>query len=151
MDATIYSPYTDLKWVNDTEGFILIRTLMDRANKNLTFRFYGVDSGRTVEMDGPYETRIKQPPPPLNRPTSALYQGQTRQIEWAKDGMDVTIYRIVKENGKEVRRDEFFSRYKPWQAVYLVGTKAPPTPAPTPVPQPSPEPTPEPSSASTGG
>jgi vancomycin resistance protein YoaR len=149
MDATIYSPYTDLKWVNDTEGFILIRTYMDTANKNLTFRFYGQDSGRTVEMDGPHETRIKEPPPPLNRPTSTLYEGQKRQIEWAKDGMDVTVYRIVKENGKEVRRDEFFSRYKPWQAVYLVGTKQVPTP--TPAPQPTPEPTPEPASASAGG
>ena len=149
MDATIYSPYTDLKWVNDTEGFILIRTYMDTASKDLTFRFYGVDSGRTVEMDGPHETRIKKPPEPLNRPTSTLYQGQKRQIEWAKDGMDVTVYRIVKENGQEVRRDEFFSRYKPWQAVYLVGTKAVPTP--TPAPQPTPAPTPEPTSASTGG
>jgi vancomycin resistance protein YoaR len=149
MDATIYSPYTDLKWVNDTEGFILIRTYMDTANKNLTFRFYGVDSGRSVEMDGPHETRVKKPPPALERPTSALYQGQRRQIEWAKDGMDVTVYRIVKETGKEVRRDEFFSRYKPWQAVYLVGTKQAPTP--TPAPQPTPEPTPEPSSDSTGG
>ena len=149
MDATIYSPYTDLKWVNDTEEFILIRSYMDKTNKNLTFRFYGADSGRTVEMDGPHESRIRKPPPALNRPTSTLFEGQKRQIEWAKDGMDVTIYRIVKENGTEVRRDEFFSRYKPWQAVYLVGTKVAPTPVPTPAPLP--EPTPEPSASSTGG
>ncbi len=149
MDATIYSPYTDFKWVNDTEEFILIRTFMDNANKNLTFRFFGADSGRTVEMDGPHESRIIKPPPPLNRPTSTLFQGQKRQIEWGKDGMDVTVYRTVKENGKEVRQDEFFSRYKPWQAVYLVGTKEVPTPVPTPALPP--EPTPEPTEASTGG
>jgi hypothetical protein len=35
----------------------------------------------------------------------------------------VTIYRIIKENGLEVERETFFSRYRPWQAVYLVGTK----------------------------
>jgi len=149
MDATIYSPYTDLKWVNDTQEFILVRTYMDKANKNLTFRFYGADSGRTVEMDGPHESRVLNPPPPLNRPTSTLLKGQKRQIQWAKDGMDVMVYRIVKENGKDVRQDEFFSRYKPWQAVYLVGTKEVPTPVPTPVS--APEPTPEPSAATSGG
>jgi len=37
--------------------------------------------------------------------------------------LDVTVYRIIKENGVEVRRDTFFSRYLPWQAVFLVGTK----------------------------
>jgi vancomycin resistance protein YoaR len=145
MDATIYSPYTDLKWVNDTEDFILIRSYVDKANKNITFRFYGNAPGRTVEMDGPHESRLKSPDPPVYRETSTLLKGQTKQIEWAKNGLDVTVYRIVKEDGQEVRRDEFFSRYKPWQAVYLMGTKEAPTPVPTP------EPTPEPAAESTGG
>jgi hypothetical protein len=153
MDATIYSPYTDLRWVNDTDEFILIRTYMDKANKNLTFRFYGRDTGRTVEMDGPHESRLTRPDPPVLRETATLFQGQRKQIQWAKDGMDVTVYRIVKEKDGEERRDEFFSRYEPWQAVYLVGTKPRPTPTPVPTPEPPPEPapTPEPAAGSTGG
>jgi vancomycin resistance protein YoaR len=149
MDATIYSPYTDLKWVNDTDGYILIRTYMDKAKKNLTFRFFGTDMGRTVEMDGPHESRLTKPEPPDYRESSALFEGQRKQIQWAKDGMDVTIYRIVTEQDGEVRRDEFFSRYEPWQAVYLVGTKPVPTPVPT--PEPPPEATPEPAAESSGG
>lgn len=123
LDATIYSPSVDLKWVNDTGHYILIHTYVDKANKILTFRYYGTKSGRSVEIDGPYESNPTPHGPPVYREDPTLPKGQTRQIEWAKDGLDVTVYRIVKENGIEVRRDTIFSRYRPWQAVYLVGTK----------------------------
>jgi vancomycin resistance protein YoaR len=123
LDATIYSPSVDLKWVNDTGQFILIRTHVDKEQKTLIFRFYGRSPGRTVEMDGPHESRLVRPDPPIYREDPTLPQGTKKQIEWAKDGQDVTVHRIIKENGQEVQRDTFFSRYQPWQAVYLVGTE----------------------------
>jgi len=123
MDATIYSPQVDLKWANDTGHHVLIQTYVDRANNSLTFRYYGTNPGRTVEIDGPYESNPVGHGPAIYRDDPTLPKGQTKQIEWAKDGLDVTVYRIVKENGQEIRRDTFFSRYRPWQAVYLVGTR----------------------------
>ena len=123
LDATIYSPSVDLKWVNDTGYHILVQTYVDRPNSTLTFRYYGTDSGRTVEMDGPYEDNFVEHGPAVYRDDPTLPQGETKQIEWAKDGLDVTVYRIIKEDGVEVERESFFSRYRPWQAVYLVGTK----------------------------
>jgi vancomycin resistance protein YoaR len=123
MDATIYSPQVDLKWSNDTGHHILIHTHVDKANQTLTFRFYGTNPGRTVEMDGPHESNPIAHGPDVLREDPTLPKGERRQIEWAKDGLDVTVYRIVKDNGVEVRRDTFFSRYRPWQAVFLVGTK----------------------------
>ena len=123
MDATIYSPSVDLKWVNDTGHHVLIQTYVDRAKSTLTFRYYGTNPGRTVEMDGPYEDNFVAHDPPVYREDPTLPKGETKQIEWAKDGLDVTIYRIIKENGIEVERETFFSRYRPWQAVYLLGTK----------------------------
>jgi vancomycin resistance protein YoaR len=123
LDATIYSPSVDLKWVNDTGKYILIQTYVDKANSTLTFRFFGTNPGRTVEIDGPYESNPVSHGPPEYREDPSLPKGQTKQIEWAKDGLDVTVYRIIKKDGVEVERDAFFSRYQPWQAVYLVGTK----------------------------
>jgi vancomycin resistance protein YoaR len=123
LDATIYSPDVDLKWVNDTGHYILIHTYVDRDNQALTFRYYGTNPGRTVEMEGPLENNPVPHGPPVYRDDPTLPKGQTKQIEWPKDGLDVTIYRVIKENGVEVRRDTVFSRYQPWQAVYLVGTK----------------------------
>jgi vancomycin resistance protein YoaR len=123
LDATIYSPSVDLKWVNDTGHYILIQTYVDKQNQTVTFRLYGTNPGRTVEIDGPYESNPVPHGPPVYRDDPTLPKGQTQQIEWPKDGLDVTVYRIIKENGVEVQRDTFFSRYLPWQAVYLVGTK----------------------------
>ena len=123
MDATIYSPSVDLKWVNDTGHYILIQTYVDKSNNTVSFRFYGTNPGRTVEMDGPYEENQVAHEPAVYRDDPTLPKGQTKQIEWAKDGLDVTVYRIIKENGVEVQRNTFFSRFRPWQAVYLVGTK----------------------------
>jgi vancomycin resistance protein YoaR len=123
LDATIYSPHVDLKWVNDTGHHILIQTYLDKPNSTLTFAFYGTKPNRTVEMDGPYEDNLKEHGPPIYRDDPTLAAGKTKQIEWAKDGLDVTIYRVIKENDIEVSRDTFFSRYRPWQAIYLVGTK----------------------------
>jgi vancomycin resistance protein YoaR len=123
MDATIYSPSVDLKWVNDTGHYILIQTYVDKSNNTVSFRFYGTNPGRTVEMDGPYEENHVAHEPAVYRDDPTLPKGQTKQIEWAKDGLDVTVHRIIKEDGVEVQRDAFFSRFRPWQAVYLVGTK----------------------------
>ena len=123
LDATIYSPSVDLKWVNDTGHYILIHTYVDRANQTLTFHYFGTKPNHTVEIDGPYEANPVPHGPPVYRDDPTLPQGETRQIEWPKDGLDVTVYRIIKENGVEIRRDTFFSRYQPWQAIYLVGTK----------------------------
>ncbi len=123
LDATIYSPYVDLKWTNDTGHYILIQTYVDRDANKLTFRYYGTNPGRTVEMEGPVEANPVPHGPVVYRDDPTLPKGEKKQIEWAKDGLDVTVYRIIKENGVEVRRDTIFSRYLPWQAVYLVGTK----------------------------
>jgi uncharacterized protein YabE (DUF348 family) len=76
-----------------------------------------------VEIDGPYEANPVPHGPDIYRDDPTLPKGQTKQIEWPKDGLDVTVYRIIKEDGVEVQRDTFFSRFRPWQAVYLVGTK----------------------------
>lgn len=51
MDATIYIPRPDLKFVNNTPGYILIQTKI--IGTELIFDFYGTDDGRTVKIDGP--------------------------------------------------------------------------------------------------
>lgn len=54
MDATIYIPRPDLRFINNTPGNILIQTKLDGTE--LTFQFYGTTDGRKVEVDGPHIT-----------------------------------------------------------------------------------------------
>jgi len=52
MDATIYPPHPDLRFVNDTPNYILIQTKIE--GNVLTFNFYGTDDGREIKIKGPY-------------------------------------------------------------------------------------------------
>ncbi len=54
MDATVYIPRPDLRFINNTPGYILIQTKFEGTH--LIFQFYGQDDGRKVEVKGPFVT-----------------------------------------------------------------------------------------------
>lgn len=54
MDATVYIPRPDLRFINNTPGHILIQTEIDIPKRELVFKFYGTDDGRKIEIDGPH-------------------------------------------------------------------------------------------------
>jgi vancomycin resistance protein YoaR len=122
LDATIYTPDVDFKFRNDTDHYLLIQTYTDQETGTLTFRFYGTPTDRTVTMEGPFEENVVQHGPDVYEEDPTLPKGTTKQIDWAKDGVDVTVRRTVSEGDQIIHQDDFFSRYRPWRAVYLVGT-----------------------------
>lgn len=120
MDATVYSPLVDFRFVNDTPYHLLIETFTDVVEATVTFRFYSTSDGRTVQKDGPYISNIVPHGPTIYEESAEMAPGQTRQVDFAVDGADVTIRRYVYRDGELLSEDTFFSRYYPWQAVYLV-------------------------------
>lgn len=52
FDATVYPGYTDLRFTNNTPGYILIQTRVNGTK--LAFDFWGTDDGRVVQVDGPH-------------------------------------------------------------------------------------------------
>ncbi|MCX6763301.1 MAG: VanW family protein [Candidatus Moranbacteria bacterium] len=51
MDATVYVPRPDLRFINNTPAHILIQTKIEGTE--LIFDFYGTDDGRKTEVIGP--------------------------------------------------------------------------------------------------
>jgi vancomycin resistance protein YoaR len=125
LDATIYAPDVDFKFHNDTDHFLLIQTYTDPEAATLTFRFYGTPSNRVVTMDGPLEANVRSAPDPVYQDDANVPKGTTKQVEWARDGVDVTVGRTVTEAGVVIHQDTFVSHYQPWRAMYLVGTGNP--------------------------
>jgi vancomycin resistance protein YoaR len=123
LDATVYAPTVDLKLKNDMASYILIKTETDPEEATVTFRFYGTDQGRVVEMSGPVQSNEVPHGPPVYKDDSTLPLGTKKQVEWPHDGMDTTIQRSVFEDGMIIHEDRFFSRYAPWPAMYLLGTE----------------------------
>lgn len=51
LDATVYIPRPDLRFINNTPGYILIQTKIEGTE--LVFQFYGTDDGRKTNIIGP--------------------------------------------------------------------------------------------------
>lgn len=126
LDAAVFQPSVDVKFENDTPYPILILTEVNEATSKLYFRFYGKRPGRRVTIEGPIVENPVKAPDPVYEEDPFLAPGQRIQVEWAHDGADVTVYRIIEENGRIVARERFFSRYRPWPARYRVGPQAAP-------------------------
>jgi vancomycin resistance protein YoaR len=120
LDAAAFSPSVDMRFRNDTDRPILILTEVDEDEAKLLFRFYGKKGERTVRMEGPITSNPVEPGDPVLEEDPSLAPGQRKQVEWPHTGIDVTVHRIIEENGHETS-EEFFSRYDPWPARYLVG------------------------------
>lgn len=88
MDATIYIPKPDLKFTNNTPGYILMQSTVDGSD--LTFRFFGTRDGRTVSVDGPHIL--------ASNPDGSMKTVFTQEVNNAE--------------GQNFIRDSFWSNYK---------------------------------------
>jgi vancomycin resistance protein YoaR len=122
LDATIYAPNIDFKFRNDTEHFLLIQSYVDQEAGTLTFRFYGTPTHRQVAVEGPVIEDVTSPGAPEYQQDPKLPKGTVKQVEWPREGAKVTVRRVVTQDGQVIHQDEFVSHYRPWRAVYLVGT-----------------------------
>lgn len=87
FDATIYPGVSDLRFINDTPGHILIQA--EVASSSLAFEIYGSSDGRKVTIDGPH-----------------VYDVQT-------DGaMKAWLKRIVTPANGTEHKDIFYSNYQ---------------------------------------
>lgn len=87
-DATVYSPYTDFKFVNDTPATVLIWNYY-KDDHTLAFDLYGTKDSRAVVVEEPLQWDRK--------PDGSLKASWTRRVQ--KDGV--------------VREDVFKSNYLP--------------------------------------
>ncbi len=129
LDATIYSPVTDLKFKNDTPRHILIQTISDPTNYYLAFEIYGTSDGRVAEITNHYVSAPIPPPEDLYIDDSTLPEGHVEQIDWAAWGAKASFDYTVERNGEVIFEKTFISNYRPWQAKFLRGT-GPATPPP---------------------
>jgi len=123
LDATVFNPTEDLKFINNTPAYILIQTKIDLANVNLTFEFYGATDGRKAEILNHVVGGISAPPPPLYQDDPTLPVGVVKQVDFSAWGAKASFEYRVSRSGQVIFEKTFVSNYRPWQAVYLKGTK----------------------------
>lgn len=120
-DATVSWEGPDLRFLNDTEHWILIKAAATKTS--LTFVIYGTPDGRTVSISTSdwYEV---WPKTTQEVKTSDLPAGQKRVKDEGQDGRSCTVVRVVKaSDGRVIREDVFESRYPMCPRIVEVGTK----------------------------
>lgn len=135
-DATIYSPAPDFKFINDTPGHILIRTINDPKKSMLYFQFWGTSDGRSIELSKPVISGIVPPPPGKLIETLDLKPGVKRCTESAHNGANASFTETITLTDGSKNEIVYKSHYKPWQSVCLIGVEKlsePTTPDETPL------------------
>lgn len=120
LDATIFSPSVDFKFKNDTEHHILIQAYT--YGSTLYFDLYGTKDGRVAKLSTPIVTNVTPPPPELRQDDPSLPKGEVKQVDFPAWGANVSFSRTVTKDGVVYINETFKSNFRPWQAVYLVGT-----------------------------
>ncbi|HLC87996.1 MAG TPA: VanW family protein [Patescibacteria group bacterium] len=121
LDATIFTPSVDLKFKNDTGHHILVQTKV--IGTSLYIDLYGTSDGRTVEMTKPVITSVTPAPPEIRQEDPSLPKGTVKQVDFAAAGANVSSKRTVTKGGITYINETIKSNFRPWQAVFLVGTK----------------------------
>lgn len=122
IDATIFSPSTDFKFMNDTGHHILVQTKVDTKNMKMRVEIYGTSDRRVAKIGKPVMSSQSPAPATVYVDDPTLPTGTTKQIDWSAPGAKVSFDYKVERSGEVLFEKTFFSNYQPWRAVFLRGT-----------------------------
>ncbi|MBI3341637.1 VanW family protein, partial [Candidatus Curtissbacteria bacterium] len=122
LDATVFSPSVDFMFKNDTDHHILLQTIYDPVPARLEVDLYGTQDGRRVEQSEPIVTNETAPPPDKREDDPTQPKGTIKQVDFSAWGASAYFTRKVYKNDRLIIDDVFRTNYRPWQAVFLVGT-----------------------------
>lgn len=124
MDATIYSPSPDFKFINDYSSWLLLQTRIEGTK--LIFELYGTTDGRKVELTAPKVYNLTNPGPVKYVETETMAPGTKRLVERATLGADAEFTRTITPLNGEPKEEIWKSHYRPWPEMWLIGKE--PTP-----------------------
>ncbi|MBI5422157.1 VanW family protein [Candidatus Peregrinibacteria bacterium] len=121
LDATIYPPDPDMKFINDTPNYILLQTTTvgDKAYSNV----YGTPVDRQVDLIGPWYYAFTGTPPPRTEYTTKLAPGEKQLLGAAHGGFKASWYRRITyaDPAQKEKLEHIFSNYEARPLYTLIG------------------------------
>jgi vancomycin resistance protein YoaR len=125
-DATVNYPDTDLKFVNDTKHWLLLRTFV--GSSSLTVNLYGTSPHRKVVTETAPLT-VAGPVPVRETADPDLLVDTTVVDEAGSPALQTSVERKVYDRkGRLLYDDHWSSHYRGEYRIVRVGTKKPPPP-----------------------
>ena len=138
-DATVNYPDLDLKFTNDTDHWLLLRTFVGAGS--LTVNLYGTPQDRRVETTA-QPLRVVGAPPIKRVPDPTLEKGTAQVDEYGQPARSTSVSRkVYAADGTVLHEDTWYSSYRSEPKVVRVGTKPKPKPEPKPKVKPKVDPT----------
>jgi vancomycin resistance protein YoaR len=123
-DATVNYPDVDLKFVNDTGHWLLLRTFV--GSSSLTVALYGTPIHRRVVSETA-PLLVSGPTPTKRLPDPTLFVGQKEVEETGTPPQKTSVHRrVYSASGKLLYDTVFYSSYVGEPTVIRVGTKPKP-------------------------
>ena len=120
-DATVNYPDTDLRFVNDTDNWLLLETII--GSSSLTVRLYGTPVHRRVQTQAS-PLRKTGPAPVKQILDPHLYVGERVVEELGQPSRSVSVRRLVYDKDGDLLYDTtWYSSYLAEPKVVRVGTK----------------------------
>lgn len=92
LDATVYDPTPDFKFINDTPGALLVQSYVEGTSAY--YVFYGTNDGRKVTMTGP-STYDRQSVPEVTTFVDTLAHGERKLKEHGHTGFKTDWIRTI--------------------------------------------------------
>jgi vancomycin resistance protein YoaR len=132
MDATIYDPAPDFKFVNNYNSHILVQSRI--VGSKITFEFYGTKDTRVVEQSQPEMFDVYGPGNLIEVQSDTLPAGERQLLEKGHQGASAKFHYKVSRDGVVLQETDFLSKYVAIPEKWLVGTASAPAPDPAAIP-----------------
>ena len=120
FEATVYAPYKNLKFLNDTGAPMFIQVSVNLRRYTMRVDLFGAKPDRRVRISKPVFGPRKPAPAPRFQADASVRLGQQRQIDRAVDGISVWQNRTVVYANGGMRLDRLYSSYVAWGAIVAV-------------------------------
>ncbi len=131
-DATVNYPDLDLKFTNDTDNWLLLRTFV--GSGSLTVNLYGTPQNRRVETTA-QPLQVVGAPTIKRVPDPTLEKGTSEVDEYGQPARSTSVSRkVFGADGAVLHEDTWYSSYRSEPKVVRVGTKPKPKPKVKPKP-----------------
>lgn len=123
MDATVYSPIVDMKFINNTPHHLLLENYYNEEFEALTFKLYSTSMGREVVKTEPvFNNVVPAPEEDTWEYDPDLPPGTVEWIDSAVEGADVIVQRTVyNADGEKILDESVSSHYIPYPNVFRYG------------------------------
>lgn len=109
MDATIFSPSPDFKFINNYSSYILVQSHIEGTK--ITFDFYGTRDTRVVNIGASSGYDYVEPPAAVYTVDATLPPGTENLVSHAHQGASAKFHYEVIRDGVSLQSIDFLSKY----------------------------------------